>query len=83
MTLHITGHAISRYRERVEPVDYATAHTRLQCPAVEAAADFGAPFVRLPGGQRIVLKGHTVVTVLPPTAAALLFHHDTHERMIA
>lgn len=37
----------------------------MDCPAVRAAAGFGARFVRLHGGQRIVLQDWTVTTVLP------------------
>lgn len=63
--IHITSHAPSRYRERVAPVDYERARAVLASPTVECAADFGAPYVRLGTGQRIVLEGRTVVTVLP------------------
>lgn len=66
MTLHVTGHAISRYRERVDPgADFDRAHAALTSAAVERAAGFGAPFVKLGTGQRIVIVEHRVVTVLP------------------
>lgn len=63
--LRISSHAISRYRSRVEPVDYDTAHAALSSPIVQAAARFGCSIVRLPTGQRIVIENYTVVTVLP------------------
>lgn len=65
MALHITSHAISRYRERVAPVSYDDALAALTCAAVELAAEIGAPFVKLGTGQRIVLVENRVVTVLP------------------
>jgi hypothetical protein len=66
MSLHVTGHAISRYRERVDPgADFDRAHAALTSAAVVRAADFGAPFVKLGTGQRIVIVEHRVVTVLP------------------
>jgi len=63
--LHITQHAIERYIERVAPVTPDEAREALDCPAVRTAAQIGARFVRLHGGQRIVLQGCTVVTVMP------------------
>lgn len=63
--IHITAHAVSRYRERVEPVGYDEAYAALTSPAVRAAFDFGARYVRLAGGQRIVIENGRVVTVLP------------------
>lgn len=65
MALHVTSHAVIRYQERVEAVDEATAYARLNCPAVIVAAEFGCCSVKLAHGQRVVLKGETVVTVLP------------------
>ena len=65
VVIKITAHAISRYRERVAPVDYDKAHAALSCRAVHIAAAFGAKFVRIATGQRIVLEGDTVVTVMP------------------
>lgn len=61
----VSAHAISRYRERVSPVDYDAALAALSTRAIEAAADFGAHIVRLAGGQRVVIEEQTVVTVLP------------------
>jgi hypothetical protein len=65
MRLRVSSHAISRYRSRVEPVDYDTAHAALTTPAILAAAKFGCSSVRLPSGQRIIIEENTVVTVLP------------------
>jgi len=63
--IHITAHAIERYIERVAPVTPDEAHAALDSAAVRCAAEIGARFVRLGTGQRIVLQGHTVVTVMP------------------
>lgn len=65
MAIHITSHAISRYRERVSPVSYDAARLALSCAAVELAASIGAPFVKLGTGQHIVVRDHAVITVLP------------------
>jgi len=63
--IHITAHAIERYIERVAPVTPDEAREALDSAAVRCAAEIGARFVRLSTGQRIVLQGHTVVTVMP------------------
>jgi hypothetical protein len=64
--VEVTDHAITRYIERVDPrADYVTAIAALSSPAIIAAVQFGAPYVRLPGNQRVALDGATVVTVLP------------------
>lgn len=64
--LLITDHAVQRFQERVRPCSDHEARTALSTPAVQAAALFGAQFVRLATGHRIALKGHVVMTVLPP-----------------
>ena len=60
-----TCHAIDRYIERVEPVDRAQAEARLTSGRIEAAAKFGAHYVRLGTGHRIVIQDGYVITVLP------------------
>lgn len=62
--IHVSSHAISRYRERVEPVSYDEAIKALSSPAIEAAVRFGAGYVRLGTGQRVVIKLGAVITVL-------------------
>lgn len=63
---HITDHAIERYRERVADIPEPEILAALDTPAVQAAAELGGEcYVRLPSGQRIVVKDHTVVTVTP------------------
>jgi len=62
--LHVTRHAVQRYCERVCAVSPTTAKRALSSTAVQAAVAFGAPFVRLPTGQRIVVREGNVVTVL-------------------
>lgn len=65
MNIHITQHAIDRYRERVADVSEDQARETMSCAFVQNAADFGAPYVRLGTGQRLVIANHSVVTVLP------------------
>lgn len=57
--LHVTQHAIERALER------GVALEALTCPAVQAAASFGAPYVRIATGQRIVIADGSIITVLP------------------
>lgn len=61
----VTDHAVRRYQERVADVSDDEARSAMTSPAVICAADFGAPFVRLGTGQRIVIHGHAIITVLP------------------
>ena len=64
--LHVMPHAVERYRERVgDPGSDAAILAVLTGPVVQQAARFGCPYVRLGTGQRIVLDGWRVVTVLP------------------
>ncbi len=46
--IHVSSHAISRYRERVAPVSYDEAVAALSTAVIERAAAFGARYVRLP-----------------------------------
>lgn len=61
----LTRHAIQRYRERVADVPASEIWRALDIPVVRLAIDFGARFVRLAGGQRVVLVENRVVTILP------------------
>lgn len=64
--IHVTRHAAERYLERVDGrLTMAEAIEALSSPAINRAAEFGAPFVTLGTGQRVVLDGRCVVTVLP------------------
>jgi hypothetical protein len=64
--IHVTRHAADRYLERVNGgLTLAEAIEALSSPVIVKAADFGASYVRLAAGQRVVLEGHTVTTVLP------------------
>lgn len=63
--VYLTRHAIQRYRERVADLPAAEIWRALDIPAVRIAIDFGARFVRLSGGQRVVLRENRVVTILP------------------
>lgn len=64
--IFVSHHAEQRYRERVEDgLPTATVIERLTSPAIRQAAAFGAPYVLLPGGQRVVIERGSIVTVLP------------------
>lgn len=65
MALHVSTHAIIRYRERVRPVSYDEARAALSSAVIERAAQFGCEYVRLGTGQRVVIERGCVVTVLP------------------
>lgn len=72
LTIHITHHAVDRYRERVEPAltfDQAMASLRTHERAVCVAAGFGCDTVKLGNGSRLILDGLSVVTVLAPRQA--------------
>jgi hypothetical protein len=62
--LTVSRHAMDRYRERVSDLPDAEISARLSGPAFALAAEFGAPFVRLPTGHRAVIREATVVTIL-------------------
>jgi len=63
--IHVTKHAIIRFRDRVANLPEAEVIALLSSPMIQAAANFGARFVRLAGNQRVVIKDGSVVTVLP------------------
>lgn len=63
--LIITDHACIRYIERVAPVTKAEARLALSCRGIIAAMKFGARIVKLGTGHRVILRGETVVTVIP------------------
>lgn len=63
--VRVSSHAVSRFRERVAPLPEAEVRAILSSTIIERAAAFGACFVRLGTGHRIVIQGDAVVTVLP------------------
>ncbi len=65
MTCHITNHAIVRYQQRVENLPADLVEKALDTPAIRKAINFGAPYVRLGTGQRVVIQKGIIVTVLP------------------
>lgn len=76
--IHVTNHSIIRYQERVSPVSIDEARRILSSEMIARACAFGARFVRLGTGQRIVLEGYSVVTVLPRehSAASMTMERD-------
>lgn len=63
--MHVTHHAIERFQERIRNVSDAEAIAALTTPAILRAAAFGAKFVRLGSGHRVVIADDSIVTVLP------------------
>ncbi|AOR77208.1 hypothetical protein [Novosphingobium resinovorum] len=63
--IRVSAHALDRYRERVRMVSYEEARAALSTPLIEAAAAFGARYVRLGTGHRILINAGVVVTVMP------------------
>lgn len=68
MIVHVTAHAIERYRERVAKIEAEAVVARLNRPVFRTACQFGARLVKLPEGGTAVLNftpdGPSVVTVL-------------------
>lgn len=65
LPVHVTAHAIERYRRRVENVSEAEAIARLSGPVVEQAVSAGCCAVILASGHKLVLVENRVVTVKP------------------
>lgn len=61
----ITQHAIERFQQRVRPCSDEEARSCLSCRGIITAIEFGARLVKLGTGQRVILRGQTVVTVIP------------------
>lgn len=78
--LTVTTHAITRYRERVRDVPADVARQELTAPVIERAARFGAAYVRLGTGQRVVLRENRVVTVLPKGTAIVCLGGEAERR---
>lgn len=61
---HLTGHAIERYRERVEFISDEAIREKLSTPGIRAAIAFGVRIIRLGCGAQLVIEDRKVVTVL-------------------
>ena len=61
----ITPGGLRDYRACIAQDKVSEILAALQSRWIESAADYGAPFVRLGTGQRLVLRDHCVVAVLP------------------
>lgn len=66
LELHITGHAVQRYQERIADVPEVEVRSRIgrHVEAIRKGAAFGAAVVRLGDGTGFVISGMTVITVL-------------------
>lgn len=67
--VRVSGHAVSRYRKRVEPLMHDEIVRLLDTPAVRLAIQIGATGVKLPSGHRAVIKNGTIVTIHPKPKA--------------
>lgn len=61
----VSDHALLRYLERVKGVDVESIKSEMLTPTVRMAINAGAQAVKLGCGAKIVIKGATIVTVLP------------------
>jgi len=61
----VTAHAIERFQQRVANISREAVLAILSSPTMQVAAQFGARYVRLGTGHRVVLDGEKVITVLP------------------
>lgn len=61
----ISDHAVLRYLERVVGIDVEAVRAEMQTPALAQADEFGAPVLIGRNGERLVIRGGIVVTVLP------------------
>lgn len=60
----ISDHAVLRYLERVKGIDIAAIRAEMDCPALAKADEFGCPVVIGKHGERMVIRGGIVVTVI-------------------
>lgn len=82
MNIHVTAHAIDRYRERIAAIDPDAVVARLTGPVFRTACQFGARLVKLPEGGTAVLNftpdGPAVVTVMGKTMRGSLHFPESH-----
>ena len=60
----ISDHAVLRYLERVKGLNIAAIRAEMMTPALEKAAEFGAPVLIGRHGERLVIRDGIVVTVI-------------------
>ncbi len=65
MGVHVTAHAISRYRERVAPVSADHAAAILSTDRIARCVEFGAREIILGTGHHAVVADGCIVTVRP------------------
>lgn len=78
--LVVTGHAIMRYQQRVANLPETLVIAALTTPAIQRAASFGAEYVRLGTGHRLVIRQGRVITVKPGHDLNPHVHRDRQER---
>lgn len=65
MGVHVTAHAIARFKERVADLPEPEIVAALSSDTIAQAVDMGCCAVKLGSGHHAVIKGYSVVTVLP------------------
>ncbi|ANI79020.1 hypothetical protein [Sphingobium sp. EP60837] len=60
----VSDHALVRYIERVHGYDLTPIREMMLTNAVRTAAQMGCRSVKLGCGARVMLRGHTIITVL-------------------
>jgi hypothetical protein len=63
--VHVTLHALQRYRERIADIPDAEIVAAIDTPVINRCAAFGDCSVKLASGHRLVIRECTVVTVTP------------------
>lgn len=78
---HITRHAIERAIERVPGItSVEQAIAILSAPIFQRAIEFGAKYVKLARGQRVVIENGRIVTVLPKEHRAGLMNLERDQK---
>ena len=78
--IHVTGHAIQRFQERVQNLPVDQVEAALSSPFIQRAVEFGAKYVKLFNGARAVIRGGVIITVLPREHPAGLMNMARDEK---
>lgn len=62
---YVTDHALLRYMERVMGIEVEKIREQMISETLRLGVEMGAASVKLGTGERMVLQGSTIVTVLP------------------
>jgi hypothetical protein len=79
--VYVSKHAIDRYRERVADLSDREIIRALTCPTIKLAVSLGAPAVKLPAGQHVMISGSTIITVLPKDVTVATIDRFTNRQL--